>query len=381
MDRFIPLSVPNLAGNELKYTTQAIEAQWVSTGGEMINRFETGVAKYVGMPGGVACQSGTAGLHLSLIALGVGEGDEVIVPTLTFIAAVNPVTYVGAHPVFRDCGDDLCMDPEKLEEFCAKECTFAGGRLVNNRTGRQVKAVIVVHVFGNMANMPRLVSTAEKYNIKLIEDATEAIGTHYPGGKFAGTMGDAGVFSFNGNKIITTGGGGMVVSGNEGLLARVKYLSTQAKDDAVYFIHHAVGFNYRMTNVQAAIGLAQLEQLEGFIRIKKKNFELYREAQAGRRGLRLLDFNREARPNYWFYSLYLKDSDIDRDGLIGYLQERNIQTRPVWALIHEQGPYKNCFSYKIEKAYDYVANIVNIPCSTNLKDDDVAFVAGRILEM
>ena len=381
MDHFIPLSVPNLKGNEIEYVTQAMRTQWVSTSGEMIARFEEQIAEYVKMPGGVACQSGTAGLHLSLIALGIGSGDEVIVPTLTFIAAVNPVSYTGAVPVFMDCGDDLCMDPDKVELFCEEECTFTGGKLIHTCTGRQIKAILVVHVFGNMTDMPRFVSIARKYNLKLIEDATEALGTCYLNGEFAGTMGDAGVFSFNGNKIITTGGGGMIVSKDQELLKKLKYLSTQAKNDEIYFVHNEIGYNYRMTNVQAAIGLAQMEQLESFIQIKKENYDSYKNALSGNRGLAILDFRQDIRPNYWFYSLYLKNSDIKRDELIDYLGKNRIQTRPIWALIHQQVPYINCSCYKIEKAFQYVENIVNIPCSSNLTSEEVASVSRCILDM
>ncbi len=381
MDHFIPLSVPNLKGNEIEYATQALSSGWVSTSGAMIARFEEKIAEYLYMPGSVACQSGTAGLHLSLTALGIGPGDEVIVPALTFIAAVNPVSYTGAVPVFMDCGDDLCMDPDKLEQFCTEECALSEGKLTHTGTGRQVKAIVVVHVFGNMANMPRFLAIAKKYGLRLIEDATEALGTRYLNGEFAGTMGDAGVFSFNGNKIITTGGGGMIVSRDPELLNKLKYLSTQAKNDEVYFVHNEIGFNYRMTNVQAAIGLAQMEQLENFIQIKKENYESYKNYLSGNRGLAILDFNEGIRPNYWFYSLYLKNSDIKRDELINFLSGKKIQTRPIWALIHQQVPYRNCFGYKIEKALHYVRNIVNIPCSTSLTSEEVAYVSRCILDI
>ncbi len=379
MKDFITLSTPNLAGNEIKYVTEALKTQWVSTGGQMITRFEKVIAEYVGAPGAVACQSGTAGLHLALHALGIERGDEVIVPALTFIAAVNPVAYVGAEPVFMDCGDDLCMDPEKLERFCAEECTFANGVLTNKTTGRRVAAMIVVHVFGNMADMRRIIPIARKYNLLLIEDATEALGTRAMNGKHAGTMGDVGVFSFNGNKIITTGGGGMIVSHNVELLEKLKYLSTQAKDNEVYFIHDEIGFNYRMTNLQAAMGVAQMEQLEGFIKAKKRNYGLYKELLNGKRGLSILPFREDIRANHWFYSLYLKGSDIKRDYLIEFLSKNHVQTRPVWGLIHQQKPYRECVAYRIEKALDYVENIVNLPCSTNLGSEEVAYVSQCIL--
>ncbi|EQB87115.1 hypothetical protein M918_10765 [Clostridium sp. BL8] len=232
MNKLIPLSVPNLKGNELKYVSKAIEEEWVSTGGAFINAFENQMASYLNVEKAVACQSGTAALHLALILSGVESGEEIIVPTLTFIASVNPVRYVGAEPIFMDCDNSLTMDPYKLEEFCNKKCHMVDGFLINNKSCKKIKALIVVHIFGNMADMESIVKIAKKYNLIVIEDATEALGTYYTEGEFAnrhaGTMGDFGAISFNGNKIITTGGGGMLL-GNSKDLDRARYLSTQAK--------------------------------------------------------------------------------------------------------------------------------------------------------
>jgi aminotransferase in exopolysaccharide biosynthesis len=380
MNTFIPLSVPNLKGNELKYVTEAIEAEWVSTGGEKINKFERDIAEYVGAPLTTACQSGTAGLHLALILSNVTVNDEVIVPTLTFIAAVNPVRYVGAEPVFMDCDESLCINVDKVEEFCINECHLSDGKLINKATGRHIKAIIAVHVFGNMCNMERLMVIAEKYNLKVIEDATEALGTYYIDGKYkgkyAGTIADIGVYSFNGNKIITTGGGGMLVSNDIEIIKKSKHLSTQAKDDDIYFIHDEIGYNYRMTNLQAALGVAQLEQLEEFIEIKKNNYYKYRDLIDRIPGLQLLPFNNNIRPNYWFYSLYIDSFKLERDRLMKHFTANSIQTRPIWGLIHEQKPYKDCFAYKIDMAPEYRKRIVNIPCSSNLKEDQVEFIVG-----
>lgn len=372
----IPLSVPNLVGNELKYTTQAIETQWVSTGGELINKFEQNLAQYLKTKKITALQSGTAGLHLAMILASIKQGDEVIVPTLTFIAAVNPIKYVGAEPVFMDCDDFLCLDVEKMRDFCEKKCNFIDGKLINKKTKKHIKAVIAVHVFGNMVEMESLINLAEKYNLKVIEDATEAIGTYYKrgnfAGKYAGTIGDFGVYSFNGNKIITTGGGGAFTAKDIKNVDKAKYLSTQAKDDEVNFVHNEIGYNYRMTNLQAAVGLAQLEQLEKFIEIKKKNYDLYKKND-----LKLIGFKPELRSNYWFYSLL----NEKRDKLINHLSTNNIQTRPIWTLIHTLKPYKNCQSYKIEKAIKAREKVVNIPCSTNLKEEDILYITKKIKEI
>jgi aminotransferase in exopolysaccharide biosynthesis len=373
MEKFIPLSVPNLKGNELKYVTKAIEAEWVSTAGSFITDFENKLAEYVGVENAVACQSGTAGLHLALKVCGVGSGDEVIVPTLTFIAAVNPVKYLGAEPIFMDCDDSLTLDVDKLVEFCKLECEFIDKKLINRSTGKHIKAIIAVHIFGNMANLVKISEIAKEYNLKLIEDATEALGTYYTQGKlkglFAGTIGDVGVYSFNGNKIITTGGGGMIVSRKKECIDQCRYLSTQAKNDTLYFIHDEIGYNYRMTNLQAAMGLAQLEQLESFIQIKKENYINYKN-----QGIELLDFKDDIRPNYWFYS-YLTNS---RDGLMDSLNTQGIQTRPIWKLIHTLKPYEASQSYKIERAFYYYDNILNLPCSSNLSKEDIETVVSTI---
>lgn len=374
-ESFIPLSVPNLRGNELKYVTEAVTTEWVSTGGPYVHEFEDRVAEYVHAKGAVSCQNGTSGLHIALILAGVTCADAVIVPSLTFIAAVNPVKYVGAEPIFMDCDDSLCMDPKKLEQFCREECTLLDGKLMEKRSGRHIKAIVAVHVFGNMADMEELCRIAEIYHFKIIEDATEALGTCYTkgkyAGKYAGTIGDIGVYSFNGNKIITTGGGGMLVSQKEEYLVKAKHLTTQAKSDELYYLHDEVGYNYRMTNLQAALGLAQMEQLEDFIKIKTDNYEYYAGRIAKVKGLKLLPVREGIRSNHWFYALYCKDFKLDRDEIIRYLAENKIQSRPIWGLIHEQKPYLGSLAYKIEKARDDWEHIVNIPCSTNLSQEDI----------
>ena len=380
----IPLSVPNLSLDILENIKETIETGWVSTGGRFITEFEEKIAKYVGVEKAVSCQSGTAGLHLALRVLGIAPRDEVIVPTVTFIAAVNPVRYMGAEPVFMDCDDTLNMDMDKLEEFLENECSFKNAKLVNNKTNRVIKAVIVVHVFGNPANIEKLMQIKEKYNLKIIEDATEALGSYYLEGKYAGkhcgTIGDAGVYSFNANKIITTGGGGMVVSNNKELLDKVAFLSVQAKTDPLYFIHDEVGYNYRMTNIQAAFGTDQIDRLEVFIKTKIRNYNLYRKGIENIEGLSLLPFRQDTRANHWFYSVIV-DKDkygLDRDELLRKLNDDGIQTRPLWGLIHKQKPYLDNYAYLIEKAYYYEKNLINLPCSSNLTKEDVQEVVDKL---
>lgn len=381
--KFIPLSVPNLKGNELEYVTHAVKSEWVSTGGPYVNEFETKIAEYAKCKGAVSCQNGTAGLHIALELCGVTREDEVIVPTLTFIAAVNPVKYIGAEPIFMDCDDTLTMDVAKLKDFCENECIFSNDKLMNKSTRKHIKALIVVHVFGNMVDMEGIIDISKKYNLKVIEDATEAIGTYYLAGKYqgkhAGTIGDVGVYSFNGNKIMTTGGGGMIVSDNEEFLKKAKHLTTQAKSDELYYTHDEVGYNYRMTNLQAALGIAQLEQLEDFIKTKKENYDAYKHEIDKIDWLKLLDFKSDIRPNYWFYALYIDDNyKMNRDQMIKYLQTKDVQSRPIWGLISDQIPYLNSQTYKIELAREYWERVVNIPCSTNLTKDNVSYIISLL---
>lgn len=373
MKKPIFLSVPNFSGKELDFVTKAVESEWVSTAGKYIEDFEKNIAEYLNISHSAACQSGTAGLHLALKVCGVEANDLVLVPTLTFVASINPVKYLNADPVFMDCDDSLTIDPQKIEQFCKTQCYIKNNTLIHLGTKRIVRAVVVVHVFGNIAGMSEIMKIAKRYHLKVIEDAAEALGSKFIEGqykgKFAGTIGDIGVYSFNGNKIITTGGGGMIVSNSTEYIAKCKHLSTQAKSDALYFDHDEIGFNYRMTNIQAALGLAQLEQLENFIEKKRVNYELYCEE-----GINLLPFRKNIRSNFWFYSFVSKN----RDQLIKYLWDEGIQTRPVWKLIHTLKPYENCMAYKIEKAKDYYKLIVNLPCSSGMSNAEVQYVAKKI---
>ena len=377
-NKVINLSVPNLSVEpNLENLRECLESGWVSTGGRFISEFENKVAKYVGIDKAVGVQSGTAGLHLALRVLGVKSGEEVIVPTLTFIAAVNPITYLGAEPVFIDCDDTLCMDPIKLRRFCEEECELREGQLYNKKSGKCIKAIVVVHVFGNMADMEKIMDIAREYNLKVLEDSTEALGSYYIkgryAGKYAGTIGDMGVYSFNANKIITTGGGGMVVSNNRELLKKVRFLSVQAKTDPLYFVHDEIGYNYRMLNIQAALGTDQIDRLERFIEAKIKNYKLYKDGIKNIEGLELLSFNQGIRANHWFYSL-LVDKErygLDKDELLIKLNEMGIQTRHIWGLIHEQKPYLKHEAYMMEKSTYYIDRILNIPCSSSLTEREV----------
>ena len=385
MDRFIPLSIPNFEGNERKYVDDAIDQGWVSTGGAYITKLEQEMAKFLHVPNVAACQSGTSALHLSLVEAGVKPGDVVLVPPLTFIAAVNPVKYQFATPVFIDCDDSFCLDPIKLRSFCEEECTWDGERL--KYKDEAIKALVVVHVFGNMADMEAIMDIAEKYNLKVIEDATEALGTKYTEGrykdKYAGTIGHFGAFSFNGNKIITTGGGGAVTANNPEVVDHIRFLSTQAKTDPHYYIHDEVGYNYRMTNLQAALGVAQMEELPEFIKRKQRNYELYKELFDGFEYGSLMPFRDGTDSNKWFYSICIDRNKINATmrEIIVACHDKSFETRAIWGLINEQKPYEGEATYKLEKAPYYASRILNIPSSTQITEKEIRYVAGEVKQL
>ena len=375
MDRFIPLSIPNFEGNEKKYVNDALDQGWVSTGGAYITKLEQSMAAFLGVANTAACQSGTSALHLSLVEAGVKPGDVVLVPPLTFIAAVNPVKYQFATPVFIDCDDSFCMDPKKLKAFCEEACSWDGSTLTHN--GAAVKALVVVHVFGNMADMEAIMEIAETYGLKVIEDATEALGTKYTegryAGRYAGTIGDFGCFSFNGNKIITTGGGGAVTARVPATVDHIRFLSTQAKTDPHYYIHDEVGYNYRMTNLQAALGVAR----------KQRNYELYKELFHGFAYGTLMPFRAGTDSNKWFYSLCIDRSRITASmrEIIVALHDKGIETRAIWGLINEQKPYEHEETYHLEKAPYYADRILNIPSSTQITEDEIRYVADEVKKL
>ncbi len=391
MDRkFIPLSIPNITIKERETVDKALESTWVSTAGPLIPEFEKKCAEYMHCDDVVATNSGTAALHLSLVDAGVTYGDEVIAAALTFIAAVNPIRFCGAEPVFVDCDEHFCMSAKSVQYFIDNHCEFNGEKLINKTTKAHVKAMIPVHVFGNMADMEALMDIANKYNIKVIEDATEVMGTFVTEGKYKGrhlgTIGHYGAISFNGNKIMTTGGGGLALAQTKEARHHMELLSEEAQDmskkeDNLLFIHTEVGYNYKMNNIAAAIGLAQLDRLEDFIKTKHENFLLYSELLNDKNGLKIVPYTKGIRSSMWFYSLMLENTKITRNELIEELAKRKIQTRPIWLLNPDQAPYKNSQCMPLDNARKFINTIVNIPCSSNLTKEEVKIVASEILDL
>ena len=373
----IPLSEPAIIGNEWEYIKECLDTGWVSSVGNYVNRFEEMVAGYVGCKYGIAVVNGTVALHLSLVACEVRSGDEVIVPSLTFVATANVVKYCGAEPVFIDCcHDTLCLDVEKLKLFLEMECEQNDDGFTYNRTsGRRVKAIMPVHVFGHPVEMEALLELCKLYNIDIIEDATESLGSEYKDQK-TGSFGKLACLSFNGNKIITSGGGGMVVT-NDGCLAeKVKHLSTQAKTDSIEYDHDEIGYNYRLTNIQAAMGVAQMEGLDKFVEIKRKNALRYQNLLSNINSIEFLWEKPWVKSNFWFYTI--KVSTFHKKSLIDYLLSKNIQVRPMWKPIHILPMYKDCQTFRVESALNIYDTALNLPCSIGIKMEEIEFTVEKI---
>lgn len=384
MDGFIPLAVPSIRGNEWIYVKDCLDTEWVSSAGKYVTEFENHFSKYVGARCAVACLNGTAALHISLIIVGVAPGDEVIVPTITFIAPVNAVRYVGGTPVFMDCDEFCNIDPEKTIKFIKNETIYKDGFTYNKSTNRKICAIVPVHIYGNAVRMQDLLNTCKERNIRIVEDATESLGTFYINShlasKHTGTIGDIGCFSFNGNKVITTGCGGMIVTNDGAYAERAKYLTTQAKDDGARWIHNEIGYNFRLSNIQAALGVAQLEKLPEYLEIKRTNYQIYKNEIDKIPGLHLADMPAYSMNNCWMYPVQI-DKDIygkDREGLMSYLADHKIETRPIWYLNHLQKPYRDCQSYRIERAFQMWERTLNIPCSVNIRKEEIERVINEL---
>ncbi len=295
----IPLLEPQLSGNEWKYVKDCLDQGWVSSAGGYVDKFETAVTEYVNGGWGAACMNGTVGLQISLEVIGVGENDHVLVPNGTFVASANSVVYTGAEPIFIDAAEkDWQMDLDLLEDFLKNKCSIKNGSTYNDKSGKIIKAIIIVHVYGQICDMNRLMAIADRYSIKVVEDASESLGATY-NDQHSGTIGHIGVFSFNGNKIITTGGGGVIVSKEKAYIKKARHLIAQAKVNPNEYFHDSIGYNYRMVNVLAAIGLAQLELLKEFTNRKTEIAQIYRNLLGDIPEIKFQSVNPDVTPNYW----------------------------------------------------------------------------------
>jgi perosamine synthetase len=382
LGRFIPLCVPEIRGNEWKYVKECLDTNWVSSVGSYVDRFERDFSRYVGAKYAIATVNGTSALHIALILAGVGPDDEVLTSTLTFIAPANAIRYVGARPVFMDADPQYWqMDTDKLLTFLETECYRHDRCLYNKRTDRRVKAILPVHVLGHPVDMDPILEAARTYDLKVVEDASESLGAEYKGRK-VGRFGDVSCFSFNGNKLITTGGGGMIATDNAEWAEKAKYLTTQAKDHPVEYIHHEVGYNYRLPNILAAMGVAQMEGLDEYVRSKRRIAAEYEKALGSVPGIAFMKEATWAFSTYWMSTVLIDPElyGLESRQLLRRLEERSIQTRPLWQPLHLSRAHENCQSYECSFSEHLFSRALSLPCSVGLTQEDQDLVCRSIAE-
>lgn len=372
------LSGPNMGGNELKYITECVETGWVSSVGSYVDRFEKMSAEFAGTRYAVATSSGTTALHICLVMLGVNENDFVIAPNVTFIATLNSIKYTGASPILIDSDErNWQIDLNLLEEFLNNDTEQKQNVCYHKKTGKRIPVIMPVHVLGNMCDMDRLLALAKKHNLIVIEDSTEALGSYYKG-RHAGSFGLLGTFSYNGNKIITTGGGGMIVTNDEALAKKAKHLTTQAKSDPFEYIHDEIGYNYRLVNVSAAMGVAQMEQLSGFLKRKKEIIEFYKTSLKDVGDIEFQEVSKDVNPNWWMPTI----KTSRQKEILKILNENKMQSRPFWVPMNQLRMFSNDIYFNHNDRSDFIyKNCLSIPCSTNITDEQMQSVCDKIKEV
>ena len=372
------LSGPNMCGNEWKYVKECLDTGWVSSVGAYVDQFEKMTAAFAGTKYAVATSSGTTALHICLIMTGVNANDYVITPNVTFIATCNAIKYTGASPVFIDTDENSWqMDLDLLEAFLSAETEQKDGACYHKQDGKRIPVIMPVHVLGNICDMNRLMELASAFNITVIEDSTEALGSYY-NGKHAGSFGLLGTFSYNGNKIITTGGGGMIVTNDEALAKKAKHLTTQAKSDPFEYIHDEIGYNYRLVNVAAAMGVAQMELLPAFLKRKKEIIAFYKKELSGVGDITFQQVAVAVEPNWWLPTI---KTSKQRE-ILKILNDHKMQSRPFWVPMNQLRMFTNDIYYQKDDRSDFIyKHCLSIPCSTNITDEQLKEVADKIKEV
>ena len=372
------LSGPNMGGNELKYVTECIETGWVSSVGAYVDEFEKMSAAFAGTKYAVATSSGTTALHICLVMMGVNRDDYIIAPNITFIATLNAIKYTGASPILIDTDEhNWQMDLNLLEIFLTNQTEQKNGACHFKKDGRRIPVIMPVHVLGNICDMDRLLALAKQHNIIVIEDSTEALGSYYKG-KHAGGFGLLGTFSYNGNKIITTGGGGMIVTDDEALAKKAKHLTTQAKSDPFEYIHDEIGYNYRLVNVAAAMGVAQMEQLPGFLSRKKEIIAFYKNELEGIGDIKFQQVSDDVNPNWWLPTIFTKK----QKEVLKVLNDHKMQSRPFWVPMNQLPMFKDdIYINKNDRSGFVYQHCLSIPCSTNITDEEMQGVCNKIKEV
>lgn len=365
-DGFIPLHAATFDGNEKRYLGECIDTTFVSSVGEFVNRFEHEMAAFTGAKSAVVCINGTNALYMALMLVGVERGDEVITQSLTFIATANAISYCGANPIFVDVDlDTMGLSPSKMSDWLEANAELKNGECYNLTTGKRIKACVPMHTFGHPVHLDELVALCNRWNIEMVEDAAESLGSLYKG-RHTGTFGKIGILSFNGNKTITTGGGGMLLFNDEELAARCKYLTTQAKIPHRWeFKHDEIGYNYRMPNINAAIGCAQLETLPRFLESKRATAEAYKEYFKTHKSIKFMEEPKDTISNYWLCAILLPDSD-SRNKFLEATNDSGVMTRPIWELMNRLPMFEQCQCGDLSNSEFLADRIVNIPSSVRL---------------
>lgn len=363
----VPLHAPLFIGNEKKYLEECIDTTFVSSVGQFVDRFEADMAAYTGARRAVVCVSGTNALHMAMMLVGVERDDEVLTQALTFIATCNAISYIGAHPVFIDVDmDTLGLSPKAVKDWLIKNAEVKNGVCYNKHTGRRVKACVPMHTFGHPVKIDELVAVCEEWHLELVEDAAESIGSLYKG-RHTGTFGKVGAISFNGNKTITTGGGGMLLFQDEELGKLAKHLTTQAKVPHRWaFVHDHIGYNYRMPNINAALGCAQLENIDRYVANKRETAAIYADFFKDIPDITFFTEPENCRSNYWLNVVMLKDKAALQE-FLEYTNDHGVMTRPVWELMNRLEMFKHCETDGLKNTQWLADRIVNIPSSVRLK--------------
>ena len=371
----IPLSVPNLAGNEWKYIKDCLDTNWVSSVGSYVTMFEKKAAEFCGVPYAIATSNGTAALHISLLLAGVQRDDLVIIPNITFVAPTNVIKYTGADPLLIDIDEHTWqMDLDVLAKFLKEQTSITNDHCVHTASGRRISAIVPVHVLGNMCDMDRLIILAADHRIAVVEDSTEALGSYYKG-KHGGSFGLFGCLSFNGNKIITTGGGGIILTSDEVLAKKAKHLTTQAKADANEYYHDEVGYNYRLVNILAAMGVAQMEQLPGFLKRKKEITDNYNEVFRKIPGAVMQKIDADVQPNNWLYTINLPHQPELRE----FFKENKVEVRPFWVPMNQLPAFsKDIYISNGDVSGRIYKKCLSLPCSTGLTNEEQQEVIGLV---
>lgn len=360
---FIPLHAPYFHGNEKKYLNECIDTTFVSSVGKFVDRFEEMIAEYTGAAAAVVCVNGTNALHIALMLADVKRDDEVLTQALTFIATANAISYIGAHPVFLDVDKDtMGLSPAAMEDWLKEHAEIRGNECFNKNSGRRIKACVPMHTFGHPVHLDEMVEVCNRYGIELVEDAAESIGSLYKG-KHTGTFGKVGALSFNGNKTITTGGGGMLLFQDTKLAKHAKHLTTQAKVPHRWeFVHDYIGYNYRMPNINAAMGCAQMEELDRILENKRETAGKYKEYFKGFSDVSFFQEPDNCRSNYWLNAIVLNDK-ATRDSFLKYSNEAGVMTRPIWGLMNKLPMFKACQTDELKNTRWFEGRVVNIPSS------------------